>query len=44
MAAPSFATVLRMSDEVPEDGGLKIFLYLLGGLTVILLGMWFVAV
>ena len=33
-----------MSDEAPEDGGLKWMLLMFGGLTVILLGMWMVAV
>ncbi len=33
-----------MSDEVPEDGGLKMFLVMLGGLLVTLLGMWVIAV
>jgi hypothetical protein len=33
-----------MSDEVPEDGGLKMFLWMLAGLTAITLGMWFIAV
>ena len=33
-----------MSDEAPEDGGLKWMLYMLAGLTVILMGMWVMAV
>jgi hypothetical protein len=33
-----------MSDEKPEDGGLKMFLVMLGGLTVICMVMWFIAV
>jgi hypothetical protein len=33
-----------MSDEIPEDGGLKMFLVMLGGLTVICMIMWFFAV
>jgi hypothetical protein len=37
-------TVPPMSDEVPEDGGLKMLLWMLAGLTAIMLGMWVIAV